>query len=826
MLGPLREDSPKRIGPYGVRARLGAGGMGEVFLGVHDGGGEPVAVKTVRRDVARDPGFRSRFRREITVARSVAGPHLALLLDGDADAEVPWLATGYVAGPTLSAAVRRAGAMDEAEVRMLGAGLARALAAVHAAGIVHRDVKPGNVMLAADGPSLIDFGIARDSGATPLTTTSRMVGSPAFMSPEHVAGSGRVVPASDVFCLASVLCYAVTGRDPFGDGPVAAVLYRVKYVEADLDDVPDALRAVLERCLVADPAARPAAAELAELLDPGAAGRWPDPVAQHIAEHERELARVVALGGPLLPGYTPTEATADSRPDLHQLPTQGTDFTPGLHIAPTQGPGLAPPPRRSRRALAVSLAALIVLGAATGGILAWRNKGGAPGGTARGGGSPAARIVAGIDENGGPDASGTVPYGRDVRPAGWKKSWKGKFTGAPIGCSAGRDVVVCRMVDGTYEALSAADGHRMWTLDSGESGRSAGYGPRGQFFMPAGATRPTVYDDSVLLAVGDRLQSLDARTGKVRWETRSGGAHNLDSAPVVVDGLVFAATTAAPEGAEFAAYDLRTGVEKWREQLAPQDISNAQKGNFWPVATDGKVVYAVGEDAPRAFRPKDGKALGTAGGEAVQGVGDGTNSGCGSLRVRGRFAFCTTYVANDDPSGFGDDMVVLRFAAGTLRTQGRVPVDSSLVAGATLTALDDRVITIRRGDEYVESVPDEVVVVSRDSGRPLGRFPLGGKVAQGMSNPVSAPMIDADTVVWADSTTLYTVPVRPDGSLGPLVRTRIPGAPGPTRTPTYDSAPDGVDLRQELVDPQMLPVGGVVHVVYDDGTAVSVPLPG
>ncbi|RPK77201.1 MULTISPECIES: protein kinase domain-containing protein [unclassified Streptomyces] len=826
MLGPLREDSPRRIGPYGVRARLGAGGMGEVFLGVHDGGGEPVAVKTVRRDVARDPGFRSRFRREITVARSVSGPHLALLLDGDADAEVPWLATGYVAGPTLSAAVRRAGAMDEAEVRMLGAGLARALAAVHAAGIVHRDVKPGNVMLAADGPSLIDFGIARDSGATPLTTTSRMVGSPAFMSPEHVAGSGRVVPASDVFCLASVLCYAVTGRDPFGDGPVAAVLYRVKYVEADLDDVPDALRAVLERCLVADPAARPAAAELAELLDPGAAGRWPDPVAQHIAEHERELARVVALGGPLLPGYTPTEATADSRPELHQLPTQGTDFTPGLHIAPTQGPGLAPPPRRSRRALAVSLAALIVLGAATGGILAWRNKGGEPGGTARGGGSPAARIVAGIDENGGPDASGTVPYGRDVRPAGWKKSWKGKFSGAPVGCSAGRDVVVCRKVDGTYEALSAADGHRMWTLDSGETGRTAGYGPRGQFFMPAGATRPTVYDDTVLLAVGDRLQSLDARTGKVRWETRSGGAHNLDSAPVVVDGLVFAATTAAPEGAEFAAYDLRTGVEKWREQLAPQDISNAQKGNFWPVATDGKVVYAVGEDAPRAFRPKDGKALGTAGGEAVQGVGDGTNSGCGSLRVRGRFAFCTTYVANDDPSGFGDDMVVLRFAAGTLRTQGRVPVDSSLVAGATLTALDDRVITIRRGDEYVESVPDEVVVVSRDSGRPLGRFPLGGEVAQGMSNPVSAPMIDADTVVWADSTTLYTVPMRPDGSLGPLVRTRIPGAPGPTRTPTYDSAPGGVDLAQELLDPQMLPVGGVVHVVYDDGTAVSVPLPG
>ncbi|MCX5503265.1 protein kinase [Streptomyces sp. NBC_00053] len=823
MLGPLREDSPRRIGPYGVRARLGAGGMGEVFLGVHDGGGEPVAVKTVRRDVARDPGFRSRFRREITVARSVSGPHLALLLDGDADAEVPWLATGYVAGPTLSAAVRRAGAMDEAEVRMLGAGLARALAAVHAAGIVHRDVKPGNVMLAADGPSLIDFGIARDSGATPLTTTSRMVGSPAFMSPEHVAGSGRVVPASDVFCLASVLCYAVTGRDPFGDGPVAAVLYRVKYVEADLDDVPDALRAVLERCLVADPAARPAAAELAELLDPGAAGRWPDPVAQHIAEHERELARVVALGGPLLPGYTPTEATADSRPELHQLPTQGTDFTPGLHIAPTQGPGLAPPPRRSRRALAVSLAALIVLGAATGGILAWRNKGGAPGGTARGGGSPAARIVAGIDENGGPDASGTVPYGRDVRPAGWKKSWKGKFTGSPIGCSAGRDVVVCRKVDGTYEALSAADGRRMWTLDAGETTRSAGWGPRGQFFMPAGATRPIVYDDTVLLAAGDRLQSLDARTGKVRWEARSGGAHNLESAPLVADGLVFASTAPTFDNASLAAYDLKTGAEKWRKPLSPQGVSNAQGGNFWPVATAGGVVYAMGEEAPKAFRPKDGTLLGTAGGEAVQGAREPSNSGCGNLRVRGGSAFCTAYFTNDDPSGFGSDMHLLRFSAGTLKSRGQVPVNPALVAEATLTALDDRVITLRRSGEGVH---DELVVVSGDGSRILGRFPLGGKPAQGMSNPVSAPLIVADTLVWADSTTLYTVPIRADGSLGSQSRTPVPGAPGPTRTPTYDSVTNGIDLEQELLDPQVLPVGGVVHVVYDGGTTVSVPLPG
>lgn len=840
MLGPLREDSPRRIGPYGIRARLGAGGMGEVFLGLREGGaaddgggagaGGPVAVKTVRRDVAGDPGFRDRFRREITVARSVAGPHLAPLLDGDAEAEVPWLATGYVPGPTLSAAVRGAGAMDEAEVRMLGAGLARALAAVHAAGIVHRDVKPGNVMLAADGPRLIDFGIARDPGATPLTTTSRMVGSPAFMSPEHVAGSGRVVPASDVFCLASVLCFAATGRDPFGDGPVAAVLYRVKYVEADLDDVPEALRAVLADCLTADPAARPTAGELARRLEGGAAAHWPEPVARHIAEYERELARVLALDGPLLPGYTPTEAATGSRAAPHELPTRETGFAPGLHVAPTQGPGLAPPPRRSRRVLRAALAALIVLGAATGGMLAWRG-GHDDRDTADGardkGGSPAARIVAGVGENGGPDASGTVPYGRDVRPAGWKKPWKGKFARSPIGCSAGRDVLVCRLVDGTYEALSAADGHRLWTFGTGQVTRAAGWGPRGQFFMPAGATRPTVHDDTVLLAAGGRLQSLDARTGAVRWEARSGGAHGMASAPVVVKDLVLAATTLDADGAALAAHDRATGARKWEKPLAPQDIAHAQKGNFWPVATDGEVLYAIGEDAPRAYRPKDGTLLGTAGGEAVQGNGDGTNSGCGELRVRGRSAYCSADVRSDDPSGFGSNTIVLEYAAGTLDARGRVPLDRALVAGASLTALDDQVITLRRrGSEYTPDVPDELVVVSRDGGRTLGRFPLGGKQAPGMSNPVSDPLIVADTLVWADSTTLYTVPIGRDGTLGALRRTRPAGAPGPSPTPTYDSVVNGIELDKELLDPQVLPVGGVVHVVYDDGTAVSVQLPG
>ncbi|TRV78555.1 protein kinase [Streptomyces sp. 130] len=816
MLGPLRDDSPRTIGPYTIRARLGAGGMGEVFLGDRGGSTAPAAVKTVRRDVVQDPGFRDRFRREIAVARSVTGARLAPLLDGDADAAVPWLATAYVAGPTLSAAVRRAGALDEAEVRMLGAGLARALAAVHAAGIVHRDVKPGNVMLAADGPRLIDFGIARDTGATPLTTTSRMVGSPAFMSPEHVAGSGRVVPASDVFCLASVLCFAATGRDPFGDGPVAAVLYRVKYVEADLADVPDSLRAVLADCLTADPAGRPTAAALAERLTPGAASGWPAPVGEQIAEYERELARVTALDGPLLPGYTPTQAATASPAAPHRPP----DF---VHLAPTQGPGLPAPPRRPGRGLAAALAALVLLGAATGGYLGWRERGGGPAEASAGGGGPRTAVVAGVGERGGPDGSGTVPYGRDVRPAGWKKPWRGRFAQPPLGCSAGRDVLVCRLIDGTYEGLSAADGHHLWTFDSGQemSGRQAGYGPSGAFFMPAGATVPTVYDDTVLLAAGSRLHALDARTGEGRWETRAGEALSLESAPLVLGDLVFAAASAS-EGAELAAYDRRTGTEKWRKRLAEEDIAMAQKGNFWPVATDGEVVYAIGLEGPKAFRPEDGRLLGTAGGDAGQ---ESANSGCWDLRVRGTSAFCATFVPNDEgDSGFGEDIAVLRFRTGDLRAEGRVELDAGLVSGAALSAVDDRVTVLSRGDEYVESVPDEIDVVSRADGRTLGRFPLTPHPEEGMSNPASAPLIVADTVVWADTATLYTVPVRPDGTLGPLRKTEVPGAPGPSPTPDYERS-QGIELGKELLAPRVLPVGGVVHLVYDDGTTVSVRLP-
>ncbi|MFJ4910935.1 PQQ-binding-like beta-propeller repeat protein [Streptomyces sp. NPDC088726] len=809
MLSPLREDSPRRIGPYAIRARLGAGGMGEVFLGDRGDGSGPAAVKTVRRDVARDPGFRSRFRREITVARSVTGPRLAPLLDGDADAEVPWLATEYVAGPTLSAAVRGAGAMDEAEVRMLGTGLARALAAVHAAGIVHRDVKPGNVMLAADGPRLIDFGIARDPGGTPLTTTSRMVGSPAFMSPEHVAGSGRVVPASDLFCLASVLCFAATGRDPFGDGPVAAVLYRVKYVEADLTEVPEGLRAVLEECLTADPAARPTAAALADRLARGAADEWPAAVAGQIAEYQRELARVGALDGPLLPGYTPTEAATGSREALRHR-TVATDFVLRPPQEHTPAPAPATPPRsRRRRNLLAALVALVLLGGATGALLALRE-----GGDDR---KEPATVLAGIDAQGGREGAGTVPYGRDVHPAGWH-TWQGKVTGQPLGCAAGRDVLVCRTTAGSYEALSPSDGKKMWDysarLDADEVG--ARISPTGQVFMPSGSTRPAVYGDQVLLATGDRIVSLDSRTGEPRWETRAGSTHGFQSAPLVADGLVFADIGPTPEGARVAAFDLATGKERWRKPLVGDDLAKADEYDFWPLTTRDGVLYLRGQDGLRALRTKDGAELGRR--------KEGQDSRCYDALIRAPHVYCAAYTYSDD----GQHMAVQRLRTPSLASDGEIPLPDAVTDDAALAAVDDHVVVlVRTGLPWAEDAIDpEIVLAGRDDGRILARYPLDRRSFSERINAVSPPVIVADTLVWADSTSLYSVALHEGAEPGPLRRTALKGAPGPETRKDYDTLQWGVVLSDEVLPPEVLPLGGAVYVIQHGGKVFSVPLPG
>ena len=220
-LAALQPGDPQRIGPYVLLGRLGSGGMGRVYL-ARSPGGRMVAVKVIRANLAEDAGFRARFAREVSAARKVGGLFTAAVVDADVDGPVPWLVTAYVPGTSLSDAVERQGPLPENSVLALAAGLAEGLIAIHAAGVIHRDLKPSNVLLAQDGPRIIDFGISSAAGATSLTGTGFMIGSPGFMSPEQAEGL-TVGPASDIFSLAGVLIYAARGEGPFGSGDTAAL---------------------------------------------------------------------------------------------------------------------------------------------------------------------------------------------------------------------------------------------------------------------------------------------------------------------------------------------------------------------------------------------------------------------------------------------------------------------------------------------------------------------------------------------------------------------------------------------------------------------------
>ena len=281
MVGVLRPADPQSIGPYRLVGRLGAGGMGRVFLGM-SAVGRPVAVKIVHAELAADPEFRTRFSIEVAAARKVSGLFTALVVDADVDAPVPWLATAYVAGPSLSEAVRDRGPLSAASVLALAAGLAKSLTAIHAAGVVHGDLKPSNVLLALDGPRVIDFGISQAAEAVPQARAGLVVGTPSFMSPEQATGE-EVGPLSDVFSLGAVLAFAATGRKPFGTGKPAEVVERVVRGVPSLADVPAEVRALIEWCLAKDPGQRPTAAGLLAEVTAAQAAMEPPPEPAPIA---------------------------------------------------------------------------------------------------------------------------------------------------------------------------------------------------------------------------------------------------------------------------------------------------------------------------------------------------------------------------------------------------------------------------------------------------------------------------------------------------------------------------------------------------------------
>jgi WD40 repeat protein len=362
----LRNGDPAQVGPYRMLGRLGTGGMGRVFLG-RSVGGRLVAVKVIRDELASDPEFRTRFRQEVAGARLVSGLYTAPVVDADLDGPVPWLATAYVDGPSLAGAVTSNGPLPALSVLALAAALAEGLAAIHAAEVVHRDLKPSNVLLAADGPRIIDFGIAKAAEATSLTQSGLVIGSPGFMSPEQAEGRA-VGPPSDVFSLGAVLTFAATGGGPFGTGYATALMYRVVHSAPDLDKVPYQVRGVIEDCLAKDPALRPTTARLlAGLGGADLAADWlPGPFTRrHPAVPARagdgRVAGPVPAGpapaGPAPAGPVPADAVSADAVSADAVSADAVLASAGAAVVEDQPTGLIPGARARRRGAAGSLLA-------------------------------------------------------------------------------------------------------------------------------------------------------------------------------------------------------------------------------------------------------------------------------------------------------------------------------------------------------------------------------------------------------------------------------------------------------------------------------------
>ncbi|MEV5677602.1 serine/threonine-protein kinase [Streptomyces sp. NPDC052069] len=361
---PLAGDDPVTIAGYRLAARLGAGGMGKVYLS-YTPGGRPVAIKVIRPEFGEDPEFRRRFAQEVRSAQRVQGLFTAPVIDADTDGAQPWLATAYVPGPSLADAVVAHGALPVEAVLLLIAGMAEALHVIHGAGIVHRDLKPSNVLLAADGPRVIDFGIAYAADATSLTGSGVTIGTPSFMAPEQAAGQ-RVTAATDVFALGQVAAYAATGRPAFGEGTSHGVLYRIVHEEPDLGGVPERLTELVTRCLAKDPAARPSVAEVIGLCQSANAETvlrrpedWlPVPVAADITGRAAAPAPVQTPPPPATapsaaysptapaaaapPGYGPPATQHPYQPTQPAQPQQYRTPAQAQAHAPTQFPAQAP----------------------------------------------------------------------------------------------------------------------------------------------------------------------------------------------------------------------------------------------------------------------------------------------------------------------------------------------------------------------------------------------------------------------------------------------------------------------------------------------------
>jgi len=337
---PLRRWDPERIGPYVVLGRLGSGSMGQVYLG-RSAAGRLAAIKTIKVELAEEAGFRHRFAQEVAAARKVSGVFTAAVVEADPEADVPWLATAYVPAPSLARLVLTCGPLPVTTVSWLAAGCAEALESIHSAGLVHRDLKPSNVLVAPDGPKVIDFGVARAAARMGLTTSRGTVGTPAYMAPEQARDTHEASPASDVYSLGATLLFAATGHPPYKGASVMDVLSRLATEEPDLSGLPDELAALITACMARVPSRRPtSSAMLAHLGDFTEAQAGPDEEHSYlpdkamalITEYQRN-PQMTALSQPDddrdVTAASYTELPASYTPARRRRPGHGRTRAPG-----------------------------------------------------------------------------------------------------------------------------------------------------------------------------------------------------------------------------------------------------------------------------------------------------------------------------------------------------------------------------------------------------------------------------------------------------------------------------------------------------------------
>ncbi|MFI0964022.1 PQQ-binding-like beta-propeller repeat protein [Streptomyces sp. NPDC021080] len=591
MVDQLTQHDPRRIGPFEVLGRLGAGGMGLVYL-ARSASGRRVAIKTVRTELAEDQLFRVRFSREVEAARAVSGFYTAAVVDADARAAVPWLATAYVPAPSLEEIVNECGPLPAQAVRWLAAGVAEALQSIHGAGLVHRDLKPSNVLVVEDGPRVIDFGIASGVSNTRLTMTNVAVGTPAYMSPEQAKDSRSVTGASDVFSLGSMLVFAATGHAPFhGANPVETVFMLLRE-GPDLEGLPDELRPLIESCMQMDATARPNPADLQAQLAPHLFGSGSDDSGTASAWlPERAVTLIETRRGGRPPVQQPASGGGRSgggRPALPPPPSHAPALPVG---APDTGPvrlaGAPVPIGPGPRVLDARAAAVKAPPPEAGLAASW------------------SRPRVGV--NGAEPASAVQPPVPDV-PAGWRP-WRFRMSNDVWGTPSVADDLVY-VTSFEVHALDVATGRRRfktrdvaWSMAVADGRIHASDGPT-LYALEAreGAdlwrlsTDAWVYSlqaDRGTVVTGTRgggVQAWEAANGQKLWEI-SGAQTDFESpeaGPAIHDGTVY-----VWKDARLRALEARTGEERWS-----YPIGDAASCGGVPVrmthAPDGYVYICAG----------------------------------------------------------------------------------------------------------------------------------------------------------------------------------------------------------------------------------------